>query len=93
MGDAVLDPSTPMPLIVSNLSMGRAILNVYTAAYPEPQTPMGCCNNAEVRPVPSIQIREQYIALARLGVGVYIAAGFASWARHFNPCSGLVLHQ
>ena len=40
---------TPFQQALSNLSWGRAIVNVYTANYPEPAEPMGCCNNAEVR--------------------------------------------
>ncbi len=43
---------TPFQQALSNLSWGRAIVNVYTANYPEPAEPMGCCNNAEVRTLP-----------------------------------------
>ena len=46
---------TPFQQALSNLSWGRAIVNVYTANYPEPAEPMGCCNNAEVRTLLSYQ--------------------------------------
>ena len=38
----------PFQQALANLSWGRAVVNVYTANYPEPAEPMGCCNNAEV---------------------------------------------
>ena len=40
----------PFQQALANLSWGRAVVNVYTANYPEPAEPMGCCNNAEVYP-------------------------------------------
>ncbi len=45
--------AVPFPAIVSNLSAGHAVINLYTTNFPEPLTPMGCCNNAEVRTQPT----------------------------------------
>jgi hypothetical protein len=42
--------TVPFPAMISNLSAGHAVLNLYTTNFPEPLTPMGCCNNAEVSP-------------------------------------------
>ncbi|KAK9909587.1 hypothetical protein WJX75_004536 [Coccomyxa subellipsoidea] len=41
--------TVPFPAMISNLSAGHAVLNLYTTNFPEPLTPMGCCNNAELR--------------------------------------------
>jgi hypothetical protein len=41
---------TPFQQALANLSWGRAVINIYTANFPEPADPMGCCNNAEVLP-------------------------------------------
>ena len=52
-------PAAPVPGValgdmLANLSLGRAVVNVYTANFPQPLQPMGCCNNAEARnPAPS----------------------------------------
>ena len=47
-------PAAPVPGValgdmLANLSLGRAVVNVYTANFPQPLQPMGCCNNAEAR--------------------------------------------
>ncbi|CAL5219616.1 g1486 [Coccomyxa viridis] len=45
----------PFQQALANLSWGRAMVNVYTANYPEPADPMGCCNNAELRSEGSLE--------------------------------------
>lgn len=47
-------PAAPVPGValgdmLANLSLGRAVVNIYTANFPQPLQPMGCCNNAEAR--------------------------------------------
>ncbi len=42
-------PGVSAPELLSNLSLGRAVVNIYTANFPQPLQPMGCCNNAQAR--------------------------------------------
>ena len=51
---ALTGPAAPVPGValgdmLANLSLGRAVVNIYTANFPQPLQPMGCCNNAEAR--------------------------------------------
>jgi len=49
-GSAAPVPGVSMPELLTNLSLGHAVINIYTANFPQPLQPMGCCNNAEARP-------------------------------------------
>ncbi|BDA42417.1 hypothetical protein COCOBI_03-3040 [Coccomyxa sp. Obi] len=48
-------PVVPFPSVVSNLSAGHAVFNLYTQNFPEPAEPMGCCNNAELKSEGSLE--------------------------------------
>lgn len=47
-GTATPAPGVSLTTLIWNLSSGHTVLNIYTAQYPQPDEPMGCCNNAEV---------------------------------------------
>jgi hypothetical protein len=48
IGTTTTAPGIAFTTLIWNLSSGHAILNLYSASYPQPDEPMGCCNNAEV---------------------------------------------
>ena len=47
-GSTTPSPGVTLNTLIWNLSSGHAVVNLYTANYPAPDEPMGCCNNAEV---------------------------------------------
>ncbi|KAK9835135.1 hypothetical protein WJX81_000395 [Elliptochloris bilobata] len=54
-GPAAPVPGVAVSELLANLSLGRAVVNIYTANFPQPLQPMGCCNNAEVRSEGSVE--------------------------------------
>lgn len=62
----------PFQQALANLSWGRAVVNIYTANYPEPADPMGCCNNAEVHPLSPLVHSSQLFLAPCLSAGVLV---------------------
>ena len=88
-GGAATVPGVAVADLLANLSLGRAVVNIYTANFPQPLQPMGCCNNAEARSLNQSQTPPMQKRCLRSGF--QHALLFRTLLRHVGAAPDLVM--